>query len=550
MSMREYPFNKETVTRLKEVGRVLSKYGLLDIAEKLRLPRRFSFKRRGTPLSVGQKLKAILEELGPTYIKLGQALSCHPDILPLDIVQELEKLQEKVEPFPFAQVEKILAGTLKRPVKEAFPEFETVPFAAASLSQVHRARLASGEKVAVKVQRPNLEETLRGDLGLMHLLARLMEKHVPELRRYDLPRLVSEFERSIEKEIDFRLEADNYERFRTNFADDPGVHFPKVYRPYSGRDVLTLEYIHGAKVDSLLRSDTTHDRHRVAERGVKAVLKQIFQDGFFHADPHKGNLIIMKDDVVCFIDVGMVGVLDREARDLLDRLLIAVAYRDVPALVSVIRNEDMIPEDADLKELQEDFNDLFDRYYGADLENIDLAAALTKFIGLVRKHRVRMPSNFILLARCLIILEGVGRELEPGFNPARSLMLYAQKAQQKEFKPTEIVNDVGEFFRKNFWMVKSFPGDLVQFLHRIVKGKAELKVDHRGLEELNLGIKRASSRLAGGILAAGVIIASALIIRSRLPPLVGGFSLLGVLGYTASLVFAVVTFVRIFRDIK
>ena len=548
--MREYQFNKEAFKRLRDVGRVLSQYGLLDIAEKLRLPRKLFVKGGRPPLSLGQKIRAILEELGPTYVKLGQALSCHPDILPPDIIRELQKLREKAEPFACAQAERTIARTLKRPVKEVFPEFDAIPFAAASLSQVHQARLGSGETVAVKVQRPDLEEAVRGDLGLMHFLARLLEKHVPELRRYDLPRLVSEFERSIEKEIDFRLEADNYERFRKNFAGHPGVYFPKVYREFSGRDVLTLEYIHGARIDSLLRSDTTHDRHLVAERGAKAVLKQIFEDAFFHADPHKGNLIIMKGDVVCFIDVGMVGVLDREARDLLDRLLIAAAYRDVPALISVMRNEDMIPEDADLKEFQEDLNDLFDRYYGADLENIDLSAGLVQFIGLIQKHQVRMPSNFILLARCLIILEGVGRQLEPGFNPTRSLLPYAQKAAQKEFRPTEVVSDVGEFFRKNFWMIKSFPGDLVQFLHRIVKGKAELKVDHRGLEDVNLGIKKASSRLAGGVLAAGVIIASALIIRSNLPPLIRGFSLLGVLGYTASLVFAIVTFVRIFRDIN
>lgn len=540
----------ETFVRLKDIGLVLSKYGLREVAEKLRLPKRLFVKRGRSPLSLGQKVRAILEELGPTYVKLGQAMSCHPDVLPRDIIQELEKLQERAEPFPSAQAEKIIARTLKKPVKEAFPEFNPVPFAAASLSQVHHARLASGERVAVKVQRPGLERAIRGDLDLMRLLARLLDKHFPELRRYDLPRLVAEFERSIEKEIDFRLEADNYERFRKNFAGDPGVYFPRVYREHSGRDVLTLEYIHGAGIDSLLRSDTAHDRRRVAERGVRAVFKQIFEDGFFHADPHKGNLIIMKDDVVCFIDVGMVGVLNPEARGLLDRVLIAVAYRDVPDLVSVLRDGDMVPEDADLRTFKEDLDDLFDRYYGADLDHIDLAAGLTTFVGLIQKHRVRMPSDFILLVRCLIILEGVGRQLEPGFNPARSLMPYARKALEKEFKPTEIVRDIGEFFRKNFWMMKSFPGDLMRFLYHIVNGKAELKVDHRGLEEINLGIKKASSRLAAGVLLAGVLVASALVIRSNLPPLVRGFSLLGLLGYAASLVFAVVTFIRIIRDIR
>ncbi len=548
--MRNYTFDSATFKRLKEIGRVLSKYGLGEIAEKLRLPKGLLGRVGTTPPSLAEKIKAILQELGPTYVKLGQALSCHPDVLPPDIIRELAKLQETVDPFPFAQVERTIARTLKKPVKDAFPEFESVPFAAASLSQVHQARLPSGEKVAVKVQRPGLEETIRADLDLMYSLARLLEKRVPGLGVGDLTRLVSDFERSIEKEIDFRLEADNYERFRKNFAGDPGVHFPRVYREFSGRDVLTLEYIHGAKIDSVLRSDTTHDRHMVAQRGANAVLKQIFEDGFFHADPHKGNFVIMKHDVVCFLDAGMVGVLAPGARDLLDRILVGVANCDVPALVSVIWNEGMVPEDADLRELREDLDDLFDRYFGVDLERIDIAAGLTQFLGLIRKHRVRMPADFILLIRCLIIVEGIGRQLEPGFSPARSIQPYAQRALERKFEPKEIIKDIGEFFQKNVWMMKSFPGDLMQFMHRVVRGKAELRVDHRGLEELNLGITKASSRLAGGVLAAGVIIASALIIRSNLPPLIGGFSLLGLLGYAGSLVFAVVMFARISKDIR
>ncbi|HVN31827.1 MAG TPA: AarF/ABC1/UbiB kinase family protein [Thermoanaerobaculaceae bacterium] len=548
--MRDYTFDKATFRRLGEIGRVLSKYGLGEIAERLRLPKRLHVRLGRTPPSLGEKLKAILEELGPTYIKLGQALSCHPDVLSPDIIRELAKLQERVDPFPFAQVRRTIARTLKKHLEEVFQEFESVPFAAASLSQVHQARLPTGEKVAVKVQRPGLEETVRGDLNLMHALARVLEERAPELGGGNLTRLVSEFERSIEKEIDFRLEADNYERFRKNFADDPGVHFPRVYREFSGRDVLTLEYIHGAKIDSVLRSDTSHDRELVAHRGANAVLRQIFEDGFFHADPHKGNLIIMKDDVVCFLDAGMVGALAPDARELLDRILVGIANCDVPALVSVMWNEDMVPENTDLREFQEDLDDLFDRYYGADLENIDIAAGLGQFLGLIRKYRVRLPADFIKLIRCLIIVEGVGRQLAPDFNPARSVQPYARKALERKFEPKEIIGDIGEFLQKNVWMMKSFPGDLMQFLHRLVRGKSEWKIDHRGLEELNLGIKKASSRLAGGVLAAGVIIASALIIRSNLPPLVGGFSLLGLLGYVGSLVFAVVMFARIFRDIR
>jgi len=231
---------KERLRRLREITRVLLKYGLKEIAEKLELPRVFFAKRGKSRLSLAQKVKAILEELGPTYVKLGQALSCHPDILPREVIQELGKLKDKVEPFPSPQAEKIISKTLKKPAKEVFAEFDPVPFASASLSQVHHARVPSGEKVAVKIQRPDLERTISGDLNLMYFMAHLMEKHLPELKRYELSRLVSEFERSIEKEIDFRLEANNYEHFRKNFADHPEVYFPKVFREYSGRDVLTL----------------------------------------------------------------------------------------------------------------------------------------------------------------------------------------------------------------------------------------------------------------------------------------------------------------------
>ncbi|NMC36302.1 AarF/ABC1/UbiB kinase family protein [Candidatus Beckwithbacteria bacterium] len=507
-------------------------------------------KKKVTHLTVGQKIKCIFQDLGPTYIKFGQTLSCHPDLLPRNVIHELEKLQDKVEPFSFSQVGKIVKKTFKKPLSEVFTNFSQEPLASASIAQVHLAELSTGEKVAVKIQRPNLEKNIRKDIELLHLLALLAEKNIPELKRYELVHLVSEFEKSIEKEIDFRLEADNFDHFRRNFSDILEIYFPKVYREYSNRYVLTLEYIYGAKIDSILKEDSTHNRNLVAERGIAAVYKQIFEDGFFHADPHKGNLIIMKDDVVCFIDAGMVGFLNTEVKDFLTNLLIAISDRNINSIISLFINEGMVPDDCKTDNFKEDLDDIFNRYYGTDLQNVNISEILNKFITLVYHYQIRLPSSMLLVIRCLIILEGVGNQIDPQFNPTANMIPYAQKMLSKQFQPAKIISDLNQFLKENLWVMKSFPNDLLLLLQKIIKGKYEIKLDHEGLEDLNQTINKASSRLTSGILATGAIVASSLIIRSNLPPLISGFSIFGILGYIISFIIIISIFLTIRKDIK
>jgi len=541
----------ENLGRLKEIANTLSKYEFDDLVNKLKLPKAFLKKKKVTHLTLGQKIRLIFQELGPVYIKFGQVVSCHPDLVPQEIIRELEKLRDKVEPFSFHEVERIILHTFKKPVAELFAEFNPVPLASASIAQVHLARLLTGEKVIVKVQRPDLDKTIRGDLDLLYFLAFLLEKHIPELKRYEITRFVSEFERSIEKEIDFRLEASNYERFRNNFVKSETVHFPKVFHEYSNQFILTTEFIHGAKIDSIIREkDSPHNRLIIAHRGAQAIYKQIFEDGFFHADPHQGNLIIMEKDVICFVDAGMVGYLNPETQNLLANLLVAIVDKNINALISLFMTEGMILENSNLVDLKEDLEDLFTRYYDTNLENIDLAVVLNKFFGLMFKYRIRLPTNFTLLIRCLIILEGIGRQLESNFNPTANMTPYAQGLIKKQYSPVKIVNDFGQFFKENLWIMKSFPNDLLLFVQKVIKGKAEIRLDHQGLDDLNHTLNKASSRLTSGIIIAGMIMASAFIIRSNLPPLIAGFSFLGIAGYLISGLLAVIILREVIKDIK
>lgn len=539
---------RENFDRLKEIVKILSKYGFDEIIERLKLPK-FIGGKKVARLTLAQKIRCIFQELGPTYIKFGQVLSCHPDIIPQDIVRELEKLQDKVDPFRISEVEKIIHKTFKKSVNEVFSNFNPVPLASASIAQVHLGHLLSGEKVAVKIQRPDLEKIIRKDLELLYLLAFLIEKNIPELKRYELVRLASEFERSIEKEIDFRLEAENFERFRQNFSNIPEIYFPKVYHDYSSRYVLTLEYIPGAKIDSIIRSDSPHNRLLVAERTVAAVYKQIFEDGFFHADPHHGNLIIMKDDVVCFVDAGMIGFLNKESQGFLTNLLVAVSSRNINGLISIFISEGVVPDDCDIGNLKEDFEDLFNRYYTNDLQNLNLSEILNKFVGLIYRYQIKFPSNLLSLIRCLIILEGVGKQIYPEFVPTSSMIPYAEKLLKKQYQPKMMVKDFSQFLKDNFWIMKSFPNDVLLLLQKIIKGKFEIKLDHQGLENLNRTINKASSRLTSGIIIAGTIVASSLAIKSNLPPLIGGYSLFGVIGYLISAAIAVNIFLTIRKDI-
>jgi ubiquinone biosynthesis protein len=382
------PQTVRNLQRLREIAAVLVKYGWGDLVPRLGLASGIERVRRrlagviedpaAEALTTEQRIRMAFEELGPTFIKLGQVLATRPDLIPMSLVEELRLLQDRVPPFPGEDAKREIERQLGRPVEQLFTRFDVVPLAAASIAQVHRATLDDGTEVVVKVRRPNLEQQIARDLDVLTSLAGLLEDNVPESRQFSPRAIADEFRRSIWREIDLTKEARNIERFARNFRGDRTVHVLRNYPQLSGKAVLTLEFIDGIKASDVATLEAAGiDRSDLARRGVEFVVKQIFQHGFFHADPHPGNIFVLRDGRIAPIDMGMMGVLDRDTRDALLELLVGLLLGDAGKIVALFRRLELVDERADLAGLRRDAQELLDVYRELPLEEVDIGA----FIG-------------------------------------------------------------------------------------------------------------------------------------------------------------------------
>ncbi|MCD6521603.1 2-polyprenylphenol 6-hydroxylase [Candidatus Calescamantes bacterium] len=433
------------IQRLNQILWVLVKYGFgyivdrLHIGEKLirrKLVRRGPLRRLDIfdmPASV--RVRKVLEELGPTFIKLGQILSTRPDLVPLEFCEEFKKLQDKAPVFEYEKAKKIVEEELKCPIDELFDEFSVKPIAAASLSQVHSGKLKTGEKVIVKVQRPNVERIIKQDIEILYTLAKLAEKYIEESKLYNPVEIVDEFRKAILKEIDFNTEANNIDRFRRNFKGDDTVYIPKVFHDLSTKRILIIEKIEGIKVTDVEKIEKSGlDKKKIAINGANAVLKQIFVDGFFHADPHPGNIFVLDNNRIAFLDFGMVGRIDEETKSQFANILQAIIERDASTIIESFIALGMVEEDMDIKKLELDVADLIDRYYEVPLKELRMERLVGEIINVVSENRIKVPPNLYLLAKTLITVESIGRELDPDFNMITKIRPFVKKLFWHKYK--------------------------------------------------------------------------------------------------------------------
>lgn len=362
------------IKRLQQILQILGKYGFGYIVDRLNIERNLIGRKLINlaatkkidlfDLPVPVRMRKMLEELGSTFIKFGQMLSTRPDLIPLEFCKELEKLQDKVPPFPYEKVKKQILEELKSPVDRIFSSFSLSPIAAASLSQVHLAQLETGQKLVVKVQRPGIKKIITADLNILTVLAQLIERHIEESRLYNPLEMVDEFKKAILREIDFKIEARNIEKFRRNFKDDERVYIPEVRHNLSSNKILTMEQIEGIKINNIEEIlEAGLDRKQIAVNGTEIILKQIFTHGFFHADPHPGNIFILKDKRIVFLDFGMVGRIDEETKSQISNILSAVIQQDVSAIIENFVSMGTIEEETDFRKLKLDLTDLLESYY-------------------------------------------------------------------------------------------------------------------------------------------------------------------------------------------
>jgi ubiquinone biosynthesis protein len=544
------------IERYAEILGVLFKYGFDDLIHKARIEQYLDFGRRVfgkgdeklKSLSTPERLRMALQELGPTFIKLGQLLSTRADLLPPEFIDELVKLRDEIPPFPFEEAERIMRVEFKGELNEFFQHIDPKPVAAASIAQVHRGRLLDGEDVAVKIQRPGIRRIIEVDLEILLHLVTLVEKHVGGWEIQRPTKVVEEFGRVMGKELDFSFEAANMERFASQFLDEPTVYVAKVYREASTDRVLTMDYVKGIKSSSIrqLRAEG-YDLPLIADRGADLLMKQVFVHGFFHGDPHPGNLLILPDNVICFLDLGNMGRLDREGRENIVDLVMGIANRDPSALADALLRMTSWDEEPERRSLEKDASEFIDRHFYRPLKELDVGKLLIQFFRVAARHRLRVHPDFLLFVKALSTIEGLGRELDPDFDIIKKAAPFVEQLHKERFYPRRILEDVIGSSSEVVQLLRSLPRDLQTLFRQARKGKLKLEFEHLGLEPLLKTLERFSNRLSFAVVLASLVIGSSLIIHSGIPPKWHEIPLIGLAGYLVAAIMGFWLLVSILR---
>ena len=471
--------------------------------------------------SLGVRIRNVLEDLGPSFVKLGQIASTRSDVLPADVVAELKKLLDDVPPVPATEIRARIEVSLGAPVSELYETFDDSPLAAASVAQVHRATLRTSEgvrEVVVKVQRPNIAETIASDLDLLHSFAALLEKAIPESRSYSPVGLVQQFDRAMQNELDFTTEKENAVRFASNFRDFPGARFPSVYGEASSKHVITLEYLNGAKIyDAVRQGFKGRDLARLA---MNIVVKQIFDDGFFHADPHPGNVLVLgspEKPEYALIDLGMVGRLGPRMRDLTVDLMVAAAREDYDGVADAMYAIATPTKKVDMRAYRAEVALLAEKYLKKHLRDIELSGLIGDLIGTATRYGLEVPPDFVLVGKALITIEGVGKEIAPDFDIiAESRPLFLDLLR-KRYSPQRLGNELLRRMEKMSGATSQLPEQLQEVLEDLRLGRLALRIT-------DSEARQASDRLGRRIFSA--LIASACLLSGALL-LVRGEALLG-----------------------
>ncbi|MFN5634871.1 MAG: ABC1 kinase family protein [Flavobacteriia bacterium] len=521
--------------------------------------KRYSFIRRIIPkttrknaqkYSKWEKMRLVCEELGPTFVKFGQILSNRPDLLPEELILQLEKLQDNVPPMPSNIAKEVVEEELKNSVDELFAFFEPDAFASASMAQVHRATLHTGEKVAIKVQRPGIKQTILEDIRVMYSLADIFEKRIPSLKSFDPHGLVRSFEESILKELDFIHESVNIQRFTNNLtADltDKTTHAPKVYRTFTTSRILVLEFISGIKISDVGQMEARgYERKEIARRLALTYIKQVFDYGFFHADPHPGNILVTPGQHICFLDFGMMGViLDRDI-EMFGNLFLAVKAKDVKRVIRVLQNMSENTAIKDMRALEYAINDFVQSYGVNSIHENEMSSVLMQLKDVIVDHGLKVPPHFFLLARSMVTIEGVIHHLDPNLDLLELARPYLVKSISRKLDPIKMIKKVLTGLYDFGAYMEDFPQDFKNAIKKINTGKIKVDLTHHGVDPMVHTMNRVTRQLVTSLVASSLIIGSTLLFINNVKPLWGQTSVYGIVG----VIVAVYLALRMRRDFR
>ncbi len=534
--------------RYRQIANIIVKYGFGYFVGKAHLKIiRLPFRKRKAEIPAPVRIRKMLEELGPTFVKMGQILSTRPDLIPIEYLFELEKLQDSTEPVEYKEIKDVFENNLKCKIKDVFDYFEKEPIASASISQVHIASY-KGEKVAVKIQKPGIEDKIHLDIGILYDIAELIERFVKEAKIYKPVRIVEEFEKAIRKEIDFSYEGRNIERFRENFSSFEGIIFPKVYKELTTNKVLTMEYIEGVKITEIDKIKGI-DRKQIAEKGTEIILKQIFQDGFFHADPHPGNILITKDGKICLLDFGIVGKLTDEEKIEIIGLLTGVIKGDSEKILRIFETMGSLEnEEIDRRKLKREIDDYLEKYRGISVREIDLNVLFDEIFSLMRKYSISIPANFSLLSRTVLTLEGVASIIYPEYNLFEYLQPYIVEFMEKKERAKWVVKDTFKSISDIYYILKELPETVESSLKTIRKGYINVAFEHKGLSNLTSTLDKSSNRISFSLIISSILISSSLIMVAGKGPKIWGHPAFGIIGFIISGIFGIYLIIGIIRS--
>ena len=540
--------------RFRDIVAVLFKYGFDDVAERLQLPgKMFVSKTRAVTheMTTWERLRRAMEELGPTFVKFGQILSLRGDLLPADLIKELEKLQDSVTPVSFDEIMGVLKKALKKPLDEMFIVIEEEPLAAGSLAQVHRAVLKEENlPVALKIRRPDIVRTVEIDLRILEGMVPYLTEHLEFARTYDFVNLVKELKRALLRELNFTLEARNMQIISKSLADEKDVIIPQVYEDYTRSSILTMDLIEGVKLKNL-QPENIEKREHLAQTGLRLVVKQVLENGFFHADPHPGNFLIVGDSEICLLDWGVVGILPAETRFELVELIAAIVDMEAEKVFDIL----ISLTGANLVQINErlmlrDILEILNLYHSVPIGRLDLGQLLMDLNNMLRTHHIKLPSDLALMFKAMVTVEGTAMKLYPELNVIAEIEPFINQLGMERWSPSQIWRRFTRQLRFYLKLQSNLPGSIQRILQKMEQGELDIKFRHENLGGLQKSLDNVSNRLSFSIILGAVIIGSSMIITTGVKPLIFGYPAIGLVGYMISAILGLVVVINIFRSRK
>ena len=542
------------LVRFRDIVTVLFKYGFDDVAERLQLPGMALIKKTSVvhpEMSTWERLRHALEDLGPTFVKFGQILSLRGDLLPGKLIRELEKLQDSVAPVSFEEISGVLQQALGEPLDEIFSLIEEEPLAAGSLAQVHRAVLKEENvPVALKIRRPDIVKTVEIDLQILEGAAPHLAEHFEFARTYDFVNLVKELKRGLLRELNFTLEARNMQIISQHFSEEKDVIIPEVYESWTKSSVLTMDLIDGVKFKDL-DPEKIEEREQLAQIGLRVIVKQVLENGFFHADPHPGNFLVVKDNQLCLLDWGVVGILPSETRYELVELISAIvdmqAEKVFDTLVS-LTGANVAEINARL--LVRDILEILHLYHSVPVGKLDLGQLLMDLNSMLRTHHIKLPSDLALMFKAMVTAEGTARRFYPELDVIAEIEPFIRRLGVERWSPAQIWKRLARQLRSYLKLQSNLPGAIQRILQKVEQGDLNIRFKHENLGGLQKSMDNISNRLSFSIILASLIIGSSMIITTGVKPLIFGYPAIGLVGYLFSAIVGLLVVVNIFRGRK